>query len=480
VGTPTLTELVGNRAGEFLRLLGTGSRFDAITRGMIDLRDLYYYLSIIAVFLALNTYVLERERWPDTRRTPHHRNWRNITALLVVNAIAGNLWLGQINALRVDTTEGNIYSISDATRNYLDRLQEPLLLRGYFSSKTHPLLAPLVPQLRDLLREYQIAGGDDVKVEIVDPVRNPELEEEANRKYGIEPVPFQVADRYESSIVSSYFNILAQYGDQYEVLGFSDLIEVKADRESELDVRLRNPEYDLTRAVKSVLQSYQAGGNLFETVQGDLDFTAYVSAGDQLPPQLAEFEAALRDVLAGKEAESGGRFDYQFVDPAAGDGAVARRIAQEYGFQPMTTGLFSGDSFYFYMVLSGAEQAVQIPLDDLSKESFRRNLEAGIKRFAAGFTKTVALVTPDEPQPYGNYGMPPMGPRFQQLESFLGAELNVKPEDLSDGSVAGDADILLLVAPRELGEDALFAADQFLMQVNVERAGHIMPLRLAG
>ena len=58
-------------------------------------------------------------------------------------------------ALRVDMTAGQIYSISQATRGYLQQLREPLLIRGYFSAKTHPLLAPLVPQMQDLLREYR-------------------------------------------------------------------------------------------------------------------------------------------------------------------------------------------------------------------------------------------------------------------------------------------------------------------------------------
>ena len=54
--------------------------------------------------------------------------------------------------LRLDLTQGKLYSISQPTHDFLDRLQEPLLIRGYFSAKTHPLLAPLVPQLRDLLQ----------------------------------------------------------------------------------------------------------------------------------------------------------------------------------------------------------------------------------------------------------------------------------------------------------------------------------------
>jgi ABC-2 type transport system permease protein len=46
-----------------LRLLGSGARFESITRGVIDLRDLYYYLAISIAFLALNVYGLERGRW---------------------------------------------------------------------------------------------------------------------------------------------------------------------------------------------------------------------------------------------------------------------------------------------------------------------------------------------------------------------------------------------------------------------------------
>ena len=179
-----------------MRLLGTGSRFESITRGVIDLRDLYYYVSLILIFLALNTFALERERWAVTGDKQHHHGWRMLTGLLLLNAFGANLWLGQINSLRVDATQGNQYSISTATQHYLNQLQEPLLIRGYFSSKTHPLLAPLVPQIRDLITEYEIESQGRVRVEFVEPVTNPELEQEANQKYAIQPVPFQVTDRY--------------------------------------------------------------------------------------------------------------------------------------------------------------------------------------------------------------------------------------------------------------------------------------------
>ncbi|MBD1388946.1 Gldg family protein [Neiella sp. HB171785] len=461
LGTATITNLFGNQIGEWLRLIGTGSRFESITRGVIDFRDLYYYLSIIAVFLALNTWSLEKLRWIDGEQRKHHSIWSAITALVIVNALVANLWLGQLNSVRIDVTRGNQYSISEATQGYLQQLQEPLLVRGYFSSKTHPLLAPLVPQMRDLIKEYEIAGEGKVRVEFIDPLTNPELEQEANQQFGIQPVPFQIADRYQSSIVSSYFNVLVQYGDEHQVLGFRDLIEIQARSESDIDVQLRNPEHDLTRAIKKVLHSYQASGNLFDTVQHQLTFTAYISADEQLPVSLQEFKSAVQEVTEQIQGQSGNRLTVKFIEPEANGGKVATEIAENYGFKPMAANLFSDQQFFFYLTLSDDKQIVQIPLDDLSQSAFERNLDAGIKRFASGFTKTVALVTPqpDYSNPYGGGAT-----SFNQLEQFLSADLNVIDEDLSDGHISGEADILVLAAPTELDEKSLFAVDQFLMK----------------
>lgn len=466
VGTSAITDFFGHQSADFLRQLGTGSRFEDITRGVIDVRDFYYYLSLTLVFLSLNTYFLEQERWTSGSKSSgnkirHHKQWKMLTTLLSINLLAANLWLGQLPQLRLDTTAGKQYSISEATKMYLAQLQEPMLIRGYFSQKTHPLLAPLVPQVKDLLQEYEVAANGRVRVEFIDPQQHPELEEEANTKFGIKPMPFQVADRYQASIVSSYFNVLVQYGDAHTVLEFRDLIEVNARAESDVEVLLRNPEHDVTRAIKTVLQDYQSAGNLFDTVKQNLIFTGYVSANDKLPEQLVEFKAVIERQLENLSVKSADKLEIEFVEPEAKGGAIAKQIADEYGFQPMATSLFSSNAFYFYLTLSGGEQIVQIPLDDFTESSFERNLNAAIKRFATGFTKNVALVTP-KATPYGGYGSPQSS--FNQLERMLGAELNVLKEDLSDGVVSGEADILMLISPKSLDEKQLFAVDQFLMK----------------
>ena len=463
VGSPVLTDLAGNQLGSWLRSIGSGARFDSITRGVLDFRDLYFYFSVIAVFLTFNVYALEHTRWARDGEREHHRRWRVGTGLVVLNLLVANFWIGSFSGLRVDVTEGRLYSISDATRTYLGQLEEPLLIRGYFSGKTHPLLAPLVPQMKDLLAEFEVAGEGKVRVEVVDPVTNPELEDEANSKYGIRPVPFQVADRYQSSLVNSYFDVLVQYGDEYEVLSFRDLIEVKVYSEQRLDVLLRNPEYDVTRAIRKVLYAFQSGGEVFDSIATPVKFTGYVSDDSRLPEALVSFRSAVTDVVKELVESSNGKLTFEMVDPDAGDGVVAAEIAERYGFQPMAASLFDANTFYFYLTLANGETAVQVPLpDDLSSGAFERSLDTALKRFASGYLKTVALVAPAAP-PF--MGQPVMsGPRFDELSSALSADLHLETSDLADGHVPAAAEALVVVSPEQLSDKQVFAIDQFLMQ----------------
>lgn len=463
VGSTTLTSLLSYEGAEFLKLLGTGSRFQSITRGVIDFRDLYYYVALMGVFLSLNVYDLEKLRWVGNPSNAHHRRWQAATVLLAANFLAANFWLAPLKSFRADMTQGHIYSISPATKHYLAGLQEPLLIRGYFSSKTHPLLAPLVPRLRNLLEEYAVAGGSKVRVEFVDPLKNPDLEREANEKYGIKPVPFQTTSRYQDSITNSYFDILVKYGDQFQVLNFRDLIAIKEHNENKIQVVLNNPEYQITRAIKKVLYAYQAGGNLLASINKPVVFTGYISPDGTLPPKLVTLKKDLQGILAGMQ-KSSSLFTVKMVDPEAAGGAVAKKISTEYGFRPMAASLFDQHPFWFYMTLACNGQVVDVPLpQDLQKSSLKRDLKAGLERFATGFTKTVAMFTPPS-LPYSPYYGMAQGKHFSWLRDMLSREYNVVSTNLKDGHVPDQADLLVVASPKAVGDKQLFAIDQFLMR----------------
>ncbi|MFZ5652838.1 MAG: Gldg family protein [Pseudomonadota bacterium] len=458
VGSGTLTNLFGHRIGGVLALLGTGTRFESITRGVLDLRDLYYYVSIVGVFLALNRFGLERLRWAGNPTSGDHRLWALAVGLTIANFVAANLWLAPIGWARADITQERLYSLSAATRAELARASEPLLIRGYFSAKTHPLLAPLVPRIQDLLREYAVAGGDRIHVEFVDPHVDRELEEEAAARYGIKPVPFQTASRYQAAVVNSYFDVLVSYGDQFETLSFEDLIEVKSrGGDRELDVLLKNPEYAITRAIRKVIDGYRAGGNPFESLTEPVRFHGYFSPDAKLPAELVELRRNLAAALDDYRKQAGDRLQVEYADPEAGQGELAKTLGERYGFRPQIASLLDPQPFWFYMVIESGSDSVQVPLPEtLDEGTLKRTLDAAFQRLAPGFLKTVALVKPSAP-----YGA---GPSYEHLIRVLEENVRVQVTELDGGRVPEDADLLLALAPQDLDERQLFAIDQFLMR----------------
>ncbi len=464
VGSNTIAGLFSSGIGDLLRSLGTGSRFASIERGVIDLRDVVYYVAVAAVFLVLNITALDMKRWSRGEQTRSYRRGMVLTVLLAVaNLVLLNVWLNRAPVTRVDLTQNRIYSISNATRDLIDNLQEPLLLRGYFSEKSHPLLIPLVPVIRDLMTEYGIASGGKVEVEFVDPRFDEKAEIEANQQFNIQPIPFQVAGRYEAAVVNSYFHILVKYGDQYEVLDFRDLIEVEPRADGPPDVRLRNLEYDLTRTIKKVVYGFMSIGNIFEKIK-QAELTAVITR-NKLPQGLEEIPQRLESVVNDLKKESFGKLSYRVIDPD--DGGVDRQqLEREYGVRPQVASLFSTDSFYFYLFLTvdGKRRPVHLG-GTLTEAAIRSEIEAALKRNSAGFLKTVGIWKPTPEMP-PQMAMMRQGPPdyYRMIQEILRRDYNVQPVTLTDGEISGNIDVLLLIAPQNLDDIGRLAVDQFLMR----------------
>ncbi|MBC7262120.1 MAG: Gldg family protein, partial [Chloroflexi bacterium] len=350
------------------------------------------------IFLTLNVFSLISKRWSQGQGTRlQHRATTLTSLLLVLNLVMANVWAYPLRGLRLDLTEQREYTLSPTTRELLSNLQEPLLIRGYFSEKTHPLLAPLVPTIRDMLEEYRVASGGKVQLEIIDPAKDPEKEAEANQIYGIRPTPFQVAGRYESSIINSYFDILIRYGDQSQVLGFQDLIEIVPRHDAMPDVRLRNLEYDLTRTIKKVVYGFQSIDAVLAALDEPAKLTAYITP-NTLPDALADAPKTIEKVANDIQKEAQGKFTYTMIDPDAPGSPVSRQTLYErYGLQPIAYSLFSPETYYLYMVLEIGDKAqVIFPTGDWSEASVRTAIESALKRASPGFLKVVGIWTPPQ------------------------------------------------------------------------------------
>lgn len=453
--------------GLLMNQLGMGNRFESVARGVLDLRDLAFYGSLVVVFLGLNVLLLGRQTWSHGARTRARRVAAVATVgLLAANALALNLWMAPVARARLDLTEHGEYSLSATTKRIVRGLDEPLLIRGYFSDKTHPKLAPLLPRVRDLLDEYRVVGGGKLRVELIDPSDDEDAKREAKERFGIEPQPLQFASATERSIVNAYFAIAISYGDQTETLGLMDLIEVRQLDIGDLSIKLKNLEYDVTRSIKKVAQGFQSLPNLFASMPGKAELTAYLSPAD-LPPNWKDAPALLQKVADKLGKDAAGKLSYQVVEPKTE--AEMQDLATQYGIEPYVNPL-ARKYVYFALLLKVGDRLVRVvPPEEISEAALEDVLTDGLKRAAPGFTKVVGLWQPPAPpqQPPMMEGMPPQPSRppqsFEELQRQLGSNYEVRPVDLGS-RVADEIEVLVLGGPADLDAKAAEHVDQFVMR----------------
>lgn len=465
-GTAWVADLVGSGAGDVLRRLGMGSRFASVARGVLDLRDLVYYGSVVVAFLGVNVVLLGMRSWSQGPRTAaRRRNTVGAVALATANVLVLNLWLAPIGRARVDLTEDHEYSLSPATEKLLRGLDEPLLIRAYFSAKTHPKLAPVVPRIRDLLEEYRVEGGAKVRVEIVDPGEDEEAQREAKERFDLEPVPMRFTSRVEKSVINAYFAIAVAYGDQREVLNVDQLIEVRSLDIGELEILPGNLEYAITRAIKKVVTGFQSVDAVFATLPAPAELTVYATPAT-LPENWKAGPERIKKITDELAASAGGKLVVKNVEPKSEE--EMRQLYQQYGLRPFADP-GAASVYYLHLMLKVGDRLVRIlPPEDVSEAGLRAAITDGLKRAAPGFTRVVGLWTPPAPPPMPQMeGMPPQRQpppqSFEELRASLAADYEVRDVDLAQ-RLGDDIEVLVLAGPAQLDEKAAEHVDQFVMR----------------
>ncbi len=467
IGTNAVLDFVPNGVAAVFRELSTTTHFQSIERGVLDLRDLAFYLSLAGLFLALNVLSLDAKRWSGTAMTRPYRNARLLgVGLVALNLILLNGWMLPLSSLRVDMTQSHRYSLSATTHDLLDSLQQPLLIRAYISKDTHPLLKPLIPQVADMLHEYQVASHGRVKAEVVDPSTNPKIEQTANQDYGIQPHPFQVANRYQSSVVNAYFAILVRYGDQTQVLKLSDLINVTSNPTGGTpNVELNNLEYNLTRAIKKDVAGFSDVDTVLASLKQPAKLTL-LATPKSLPQNLQDAPGIVKKVADSIESGAKGQFAFQQVDPRSANAPYTpQQLQQQYGIQPIPAGLLSNDTYYLQMLLTvNGKSQVVVPSGSFSQKTVKDAVTAALKRSTSGFLKVVGLWTPPPAgrSPYARQQQQIY--KTQLIQKQLQKDYKVENVSLSNGTVPNDVDTLLLLSPQGMNAKQRFAVDQFLMR----------------
>lgn len=287
--------------------LGVLSHFQSIGRGVLDLRDVLYFLSLAAVFLTLAWAVVLRRRL-SPGGAPVKR-LRLGTGMLVAVLVVLNLAGGRIGG-RLDLTPGNAYTLSPATRDIARSLEDLVTIKVFASAELPSEFALQKRDVDDLLRDLRGAGGGRIRVIERDPAKDQTAGEDA-RNLGIVPVQFNVVGQAELQVKEGFFGLVVQHADRHETIPF-------VQRTDDLEYRLASIIRSLTRTTRpkvGLVTDPQAGsfgtlreqlGRSYEVESPSLADSATALAGyaavivASMRESLGDAEAArVRDYLAG-------------------------------------------------------------------------------------------------------------------------------------------------------------------------------------
>ncbi len=120
---------------------------------------------------------------------------------------------------RLDFTEDKRYTLSDATKDLLDGLNDPVTITAYFSEGLPPTIDKARIEFKEMLAEYATRSRGKIVYEFVNPNKNPQTEQEAMQN-GISPVVINVREKDESVQKKAYLGAVLKYGEKTEVIPF--------------------------------------------------------------------------------------------------------------------------------------------------------------------------------------------------------------------------------------------------------------------
>ncbi|MGB1309049.1 MAG: gliding motility-associated ABC transporter substrate-binding protein GldG [Oceanihabitans sp.] len=152
-------------SSSFLEQLGMNYHYKSMQRGVIDTRDVFYFLSVSIVFILLTVFSINTKSF-------NKKKLITLTAIIlglfILNTITTTSGLYQ----RLDLTKDNRYTISPATLTILDKIESPIIVDVFLEGDDFPSeFRKLKTETRQLLEEFS-AENKSIKFSFINPLED--------------------------------------------------------------------------------------------------------------------------------------------------------------------------------------------------------------------------------------------------------------------------------------------------------------------
>jgi gliding-associated putative ABC transporter substrate-binding component GldG len=258
--------------GEPLQYLSATYHFESLGRGVIDWRDVLFFVSVTAGLLVMTTQTVTSHR-----RVGGAAAASTTTTLLLGILVLLNLFAVRL-PLRLDLTRDQTFTLAAATKETMQSLTAPVTVTAYFTADLPPPFSDNARTIKDLLEEYRAVAGDNLSFSFVDPQAEETEEDKEIKKdvkrdifgravrertsvekeleaLNIQPVEVRVLEQDQAQTKRAYMGLAVRFGEETESI---PVVQDVSTLEYDLTTMIRR----LTRTKQPVVAVLQGHGEL--------------------------------------------------------------------------------------------------------------------------------------------------------------------------------------------------------------------------
>jgi len=200
---------------------------------------------------------------------------------------------------------------------------------------------------------------------------------------------------------------------------------------------------------------------ILKNLQAPVKVKLYITSGEAMPVPLRSFAQRVEDLVREFKAVAGPNLVVEKYNPRPD--SEEEDAAQLDGIEPQQ--LMSGEQFTLGLAVSQLERKQSIPVLSPARERLLEyDLIRAVARAGIAERAKIGLMS----------GLPVLGERFNPmtrqssepwvLANELRRDFDVVQVNMTAESIAKDINVLLLIHPRDIGEQAEYALDQFVLR----------------
>ena len=397
-----------------------------------------------------------------------------VVAVVLINVAGLTLFF------RLDVTQGNIYSISKASKEVVSTLSEPLTIKVFF---TENLPAPhnnTERYLHDLLQEYAAYANEyfnyrfyNVSPKGGDVGKETRQNQTLAKDYGIQPVQIQAIEEDEVKFQKAYMGLVLIHGDLIERIPTITTTD--------------GLEYKLTTAIQKLNNKISTLLRLSEKIHIKLFLS---SSLQEVAPymrlnELSALPKKLEETVREVNAKNYDKLSFDYLDPTTSP--QARKASENYQLMRLEwpdlpeENIPAGNGT-IGLVMEHGKKVKEIPLIHVMRipligkhyelvdlqsiqDIINENIESLID-----INEDLGYLADHGTLPLaGGSPMNPMGGQdlnaVSNFRSLVAENYSLQPINLKNEPIPEGLDCLVIAGPTEqLSDYALYQIDQFLMR----------------